>query len=51
MRYFAFFLLLSVSLISCNDYFGNKTDLDFIEPPQFDARQAAYVPIQPALTV
>jgi hypothetical protein len=50
MRQIALLLLFSISLVSCNDYFGEKTNLDFIEPPEFDARQAAYVPIQPALT-
>lgn len=49
MKYLSLFVLLAVTLVSCNDYFGEKTDLGFIEPPEFDARQAAYVPIQPAL--
>ena len=36
-------------LTSCEGYFGEKTDLDFIEIPEYSTRQAAYVPIQPIL--
>lgn len=32
----------------CEKYFGDKTDLDFIEVPVFQPREIAYVPIQPA---
>lgn len=32
----------------CEKYFGDKTDLDFIEVPEFQPREIAYVPIQPA---
>lgn len=42
--------LLAVSTMGCEKYFGDKTDLSFIEPPQFSPRDIAYVPIQPALT-
>lgn len=43
-------VLLAGSMSSCEDYFGNKTDLDFIEVPDYDAvRQLAYVPILPVL--
>ena len=42
--------LLVASLSSCEDFFGNKTNLDFIEVPDYDAvRQLAYVPILPIL--
>lgn len=50
MKKIALYIASIFLLVSCSDYFGDKTDLDFIEPPEFDARQAAYVPIQPALT-
>jgi hypothetical protein len=39
-----------MSLMSCEGYFGNKTDLDFIETPEFSIRDIAYVPIQPVLS-
>lgn len=43
------FGVLSLVLLSaCNSYFGEKTDLDFIDPPDFTLRDVAYVPIQPA---
>ena len=43
-------LILSLMFSSCENYFGDKTDLSFIEIPEADSRQVAYVPIQPALT-
>ncbi len=46
----ALLLLMMAFFISCNSYFGDKTDLDFIEVPDFSIRDVAYVPIQPALT-
>lgn len=45
-----FSLLLYVALVSsCKDYFGDKTDISFIDLPKFQDREAAYVPIQPVL--
>lgn len=43
-------LALVFSAISCDNYFGDKTDLSFIDIPVNDPRQIAYVPIQPPLT-
>ncbi len=43
-------VLLAASLVACEDYFGEKTDLDFIEIPEYSTRDIAYVPIQPAFT-
>ena len=40
--------LLAISMTSCEDYFGSKTNLDFIEVPNYGIREIAYVPIQPA---
>ncbi len=37
-------------LTSCNDFFGKKTSLDFIEVPTYDKNNVAFVPIQPVLT-
>ncbi len=43
-------LVFSLSFTGCEKYFGDKTDLSFIEVPDYDAdRQIAYVPIQPSL--
>ncbi len=44
VRYILPLLILS----ACNGYFGEKTDLDFIDQPDFTNRDVAYVPIQPA---
>lgn len=45
------FLVFAVlALSACENYFGDKTDIGFIDVPIADARQVAYVPIQPALT-
>lgn len=45
-----YLLIAAVVLMAgCDGYFGNKTDLDFIEKPEFAIRDIAYVPIQPAL--
>lgn len=46
---FAFSMLL-LSLAGCKDYLGEETDLDFIEPPEFEQRDVAYVPVFPELT-
>ncbi len=34
---------------SCDKYFGDKTDTDFLTPPDFSQRPAFYVPVQPVL--
>ncbi len=41
--------LILLSLQACEGYFGKKTDLEFIEKPNFQLRDIAYVPVQPAL--
>ena len=43
-------IAVAAALTSCEDYFGSKTDLDFIEVPNYGIREIAYVPIQPAFT-
>jgi len=37
------------ALSACKDYFGEKTSLDFIDLPEFQDRDVAYVPIQPII--
>jgi hypothetical protein len=44
------FLLFSLLVMTaCEGYFGKKTDLSFIDIPEFTQREVAYVPIQPVL--
>jgi hypothetical protein len=40
-------LIISFAFAGCDKYFGEQTDLDFIEKPEFQNREVAYVPIQP----
>ncbi|MCS7162189.1 MAG: hypothetical protein NZ958_02510 [Bacteroidia bacterium] len=40
-------LSLPLLLLSCGDFFGRKTRLDFIEVPQYDNALIAYVPLLP----
>ena len=44
-----YILLIGVSLSSCKGFFGDKTDLSFIDKPVYQGREVAYVPIQPVL--
>ena len=48
---FSLFALICifVTLTGCESYFGDKTDLSFIEIPQQSFREVAYVPVQPIL--
>lgn len=39
-----------IALAACDKYFGDKTDLDFIEIPTYQTRDIAYVPIQPGIS-
>ncbi len=44
-------LISALALVSCEDYLGKKTDLDFIDvPPDNSVREIAYVPILPILS-
>tara|TARA_B110000503_G_scaffold142396_1_gene239055 strand:+ start:249 stop:1430 length:1182 start_codon:yes stop_codon:yes gene_type:complete len=43
------FAVMMVFLSSCESYFGDKTDLSFIELPEQNFREVAYVPVQPIL--
>jgi len=42
-------LSLAVASTGCNDFFGNKTDVSFIDIPEYQNKPIAYVPIQPVL--
>jgi len=49
-KYFLLIGILSMlGLMSCEDYLGEETDLDFIEVPTQTYREVAYVPVQPIL--
>jgi hypothetical protein len=53
MKKFGIYLILALGLLlgSCEDYWGKKTDLDFIDvPPDNSIRDIAYVPILPILS-
>ena len=39
--------IMGLLLMSCENYFGKRTDLDFIEIPTYDVREISYVPIAP----
>ena len=45
-----FLLAMLPFLQGCEKYFGDKTDISFIDVPVFQPRQIAYVPIQPYIT-
>jgi hypothetical protein len=48
VRLFKYFLpLLAIFFGSCENYFGKRTDLDFIEIPTYEVREISYVPIAP----
>ncbi len=40
---------IAMLFTSCEKYFGDKTDLGFIEIPEQNYREVAYVPVQPIL--
>jgi len=43
------FLFALLWLGGCGDFFGKKTDLDFIEVPKYDSNLVAYIPVPPFL--
>ncbi|MEO0895109.1 MAG: hypothetical protein AAFY71_01735 [Bacteroidota bacterium] len=50
MKQFAIYvtgILFLTTLMGCEGFFGVKTSTDFLDEPQFDQREVAYVPIQP----
>ena len=36
-------------IVACDGFFGKKTDLDFIEIPEYLPREVAYVPVEPVI--
>lgn len=50
MKNAAIIILTALLITRCGKYFGEKTDLSFIDVPEFTNRDIAYVPILPAFT-
>lgn len=44
-----FAIAAGVLLSSCDNYFGDKTDLGFIDIPTYEVREISYVPIAPGI--
>lgn len=42
-------IALATSFVGCEGFFGEKTDISFIDTPDFTNREVAYVPIQPII--
>lgn len=47
VKYVIVFFSLLCLLAGCEGYFGKKTNIDFIETPEFQPREVAYVPLLP----
>ncbi len=45
----SFIILISMTILSCQNMFGDKTDSEFLGQPDFQIRPVAYVPILPVL--
>lgn len=43
------YLFVALVFSGCKGFWGEKTDLSFIDKPEFQGREVAYVPIQPVL--
>lgn len=46
---FILWSLILIALTSCKDFFGKKTDLSFIDIPQYDNQLVAFIPVQPII--
>lgn len=52
MKWSKIYIICSFSILlisSCEGFLGKKTDLDFIEIPEYFPREVAYVPVEPVL--
>lgn len=47
MKYTSLFIPLLLILMGCENFFGEKTPIDFLDPPVFEESEIAYVPILP----
>jgi hypothetical protein len=48
IKYIAF-TLTALFIGGCDNYWGDKTDLGFIDIPNYEVREVAYVPLEPKL--
>ncbi|MFN0048714.1 MAG: hypothetical protein ACKVOU_06300 [Cytophagales bacterium] len=44
------FFLFPFLFTSCDTFFGKRTNLDFIQQPEYSIREVSYVPIQPVIS-
>jgi len=47
IMHIAFIVMLIFTLSGCDNFFGKKTNLDFIPVPNYSNKPVAYVPLQP----
>lgn len=47
MKYTLILLPLLILTMGCENFFGEKTTIDFLDPPNFEESEIAYVPILP----
>ena len=49
MRKLIVLIAVAITFVSCENYWGKKTDLGFIDIPNYEVREIAYVPVEPKL--
>jgi hypothetical protein len=49
MRKLIVLIAVAITSVSCENYWGKKTDLGFIDIPNYEVREIAYVPVEPKL--
>jgi len=49
MRKLIVLTAVAITFFSCENYWGKKTDLGFIDIPNYEVREIAYVPVEPKL--
>ena len=49
MRRVIVLVMAVIMLSSCENYWGKKTDISFIDIPNYEVREIAYVPVEPKL--
>lgn len=49
MRKLALITAVMLVFSSCENYLGDKTNIDFIDVPNYEVREIAYVPVEPKL--
>ena len=49
MRKLIVLIAVAITSVSCENYWGKKTDVGFIDIPNYEVREIAYVPVEPKL--